>query len=89
MVTSSFPWLGQSGRDDSHACAAQRVGHRKQAALDHAKQDIAILAVSFTPVLARHRKRVVEGQTCDFECYAVSGGVPGGFGIVIALQNGS
>jgi hypothetical protein len=82
MITPSFPWLGQSGRDDPHACATQGVGYCEQATLDHAEQDITILAVLFTPILARHSKWVIEGQTCDFERYAVSGDVPGGLGIV-------
>jgi hypothetical protein len=82
MITPSFPWLGQSGRDDPHAWATQGIGDREQAPLDHAQEDIAILAVSFTSVLARYGKWVVEGQTCDFERYAVTGDVPGGLGII-------
>src|SRR5437868_1919691 len=49
MMASSFPWFGRSGRDDPYPRAALRVGHGKQAVVDHAEQDVAILAVILTP----------------------------------------
>jgi len=82
MIAPSFPWLGQSGRDDPHACAPQGVGDREQTVLDHAEQEIALLAVPLTPVLARHSKRVIECQPRDLESHAVTGEVLGGVGVI-------
>jgi hypothetical protein len=61
MIAPPFPWLGRSRRDNPHACATQGIRDRQQAILDHAKEDITILAVLFTPVHARHDKRVIKG----------------------------
>ena len=82
MVTSPFAWLGQSSRDDPHARATQSVGDRKQTVLDHTEQEMALLAIPLTPVFARHSKRVIKCQPCYFERHAMTGNVPGSFGVI-------
>jgi hypothetical protein len=56
MVASPFPWFGQSRRNDPRPRAALSVGDGEHPVLDHAEQDVAILAVVLTLVLARHGK---------------------------------
>jgi spermidine synthase len=82
MVTSSFPWFRQSGRDDPDPRAALRVDDGKEVVLDHAEQDIAILAVILPPVLTYHGERVIEGQASCLEAYAVIGQILGGLGVL-------
>ena len=74
MVAPSFPWFGQSGRDDPNSRAALCVNDSKEVVLDHAEQDLATLAVILTPVLTCHSERVIEGQASCLETYAVIGG---------------
>jgi hypothetical protein len=78
MVASSFLWFRQSGRDDPDPRAALCVDDGKEVVLDHAEQDIAILAVILPPVLTYHGERVIEGQASCLEAYAVIGQILGG-----------
>jgi len=82
MVASSFPWFRQSGRDDPDPRAPLRVDNGKEVVLDHAEQDIAILAVISTPVLTYHGERVIEGQASCLEAYAVISPILGRLGII-------
>jgi hypothetical protein len=71
MVASSFLWFRQSGRDDPNPRAALCVDDGKEVVLDHAEQDVAILAVILPPVLTYHGERVIEGRASSFEAYLI------------------
>jgi hypothetical protein len=60
MISSSFTRFGQSGGDDPQPRATLRIGDGEEVVFDHVEQEIAILAVVMTSILARHRKGVVE-----------------------------
>jgi hypothetical protein len=55
MVASSFLWFRQSGRDDPDPRTALCVDDGKEVVLNHAEQEIAILAVISPPVLTSCR----------------------------------
>jgi len=62
--------------------APLRVDNGKEVVLDHAEQDIAILAVISTLVLTYHGERVIEGQASWLEAYAVINPILGRLGII-------
>jgi hypothetical protein len=82
MVASSFLWFRQSGRDDPDPRAALCVDDGKEVVLDHAEQDMPILAVISSPVLTYHGERVIEGQASCLEAYAVIGQILGGLEVI-------
>ena len=82
MIAPSFPWFRQAGRDDPNPRAALCVDDSKEVVLDHAEQDIAILAVILRPVLTYHSERVIKGQASCLEAYAVIGQILGGLDVI-------
>jgi hypothetical protein len=61
---------------------ASRYGHSKQAVVDHAKEDIAILTIIMASILASDRKWILERQGSCVEADSVIGKIALSLGIV-------
>src|SRR5437868_5531845 len=82
MVSAFFIGLGSACGDDANGPIAQPVGHGKDAAVDHADDVVAVLAIVRAIIESLGGERVLEHLLGRLETHAMIGKILSGFGLV-------